>query len=95
MSHLEVTDLRVAFGRRQKPALRGVSFTLDERERLGIIGQSGSGKSVTALAIMGLLPAHAHVTAASGSTAASCWACPRTAGASCAATAWPWSSRSR
>jgi ABC-type dipeptide/oligopeptide/nickel transport system ATPase component len=62
VSHLEVTDLRVAFGRRQKPALRGVSFTLDERERLGIIGQSGSGKSVTALAIMGLLPAHAHVT---------------------------------
>ncbi|MHA6511654.1 ABC transporter ATP-binding protein [Tessaracoccus sp. Z1128] len=62
MSYLKVTDLHVSFGRRQKPALRGISFTVDERERLGIIGQSGSGKSVTALAIMGLLPAHAQVT---------------------------------
>lgn len=62
MSYLEVTDLRVHFGRRQQPALRGISFAVDERERLGIIGQSGSGKSVTALAIMGLLPAHAQIT---------------------------------
>ncbi len=62
MSYLEVTDLAVSFGRQQRPALRGISFTLDERERLGIIGQSGSGKSVTALAVMGLLPAHARVT---------------------------------
>ena len=62
MSYLEVTDLRVEFGGGQKPALRGISFSVDERERLGIIGQSGSGKSVTALAIMGLLPAHAQVT---------------------------------
>lgn len=62
MSYLEVTDLGVSFGRQQRPALRGISFTLDERERLGIIGQSGSGKSVTALAVMGLLPAHARVT---------------------------------
>ena len=62
MSYLEVTDLAVSFGRQQRPALRGISFTLGERERLGIIGQSGSGKSVTALAVMGLLPAHARVT---------------------------------
>ena len=62
MSYLEVTDLRVEFGGAQQPALRGISFSVDERERLGIIGQSGSGKSVTALAIMGLLPAHAHVS---------------------------------
>jgi ABC-type dipeptide/oligopeptide/nickel transport system ATPase component len=62
VSHLEVTDLAVSFGRQQRPALRGISFTLGERERLGIIGQSGSGKSVTALAVMGLLPVHARVT---------------------------------
>lgn len=62
MSYLEVTDLRVEFGGGQQPALRGISFSVDERERLGIIGQSGSGKSVTALAIMGLLPTHAAVT---------------------------------
>ncbi|MBB1516188.1 ABC transporter ATP-binding protein [Tessaracoccus sp. MC1679] len=62
MSYLEVTDLRVEFGGSRQPALRGISFAVDERERLGIIGQSGSGKSVTALAIMGLLPAHARIT---------------------------------
>lgn len=50
------------FGRGGKAAVDGISFQLAERERLGIIGQSGSGKSVTALAIMGLLPEHAHVT---------------------------------
>ena len=62
MSYLEVTELRVEFGGSRQPALRGISFAVDERERLGIIGQSGSGKSVTALAIMGLLPAHARIT---------------------------------
>lgn len=33
-----------------------VSFTLDSGQRLGLIGESGSGKSLTALAIIGLLP---------------------------------------
>lgn len=62
MSYLEVTDLTVTFGRRRQKAVDNVSFTVDADETLGIIGQSGSGKSVTALAIMGLLPEHAHVT---------------------------------
>ena len=39
-----------------------MSFSLGERDRLGIIGQSGSGKTVLALAIMGLLPENAHVS---------------------------------
>ena len=43
MSLLEIEELRIVFGRRRKVALDGVSFTLGERERLGIIGQSGSG----------------------------------------------------
>ncbi len=61
MSLLEVRDLTVAFGRRP-PAVRDVSFTLEPGHRLGIIGESGSGKTVTALAIMGLLPENARVT---------------------------------
>lgn len=62
MSLLEVTDLTVRFGRSRAVAVDGISFSLDSTDRLGIIGQSGSGKSVTALAIMGLLPEHAEVT---------------------------------
>lgn len=58
---LDITDLTVAFGRRP-PAVRGVSLRLGAGERLGIIGESGSGKTVTALAVMGLLPDTARVT---------------------------------
>lgn len=58
---LAVRDLRVDFGRRRAPALRGIDFDLRAGQRLGLIGESGSGKSVTALALMGLLPETAHV----------------------------------
>ena len=61
MSLLEVTDLSVTFGRRRRVALDRVSFRLDAGQRLGIIGESGSGKTVTALAVLGLLPETAHV----------------------------------
>lgn len=40
-----------------------VSFTLDEGETIGIVGESGCGKSLTALSIMGLLPKKAQCTA--------------------------------
>ncbi|WP_394275423.1 ABC transporter ATP-binding protein [Luteococcus sp.] len=62
MSLLDVSDLTVTFGRRRAPAVQGVSFSLDPGERLGLIGESGSGKSVTALALMGLLPDNAQVS---------------------------------
>ncbi|HAM43903.1 MAG TPA: ABC transporter ATP-binding protein [Propionibacteriaceae bacterium] len=61
MSLLEVRDLRVRFGRR-RPAVDQVSFTIDRGERLGVIGESGSGKTVTALAVMGLLAENAVVS---------------------------------
>lgn len=59
---LEVEHLTVGFGRRRVPAVRDVSFTLHAGQRLGLIGESGSGKSVTSLAVMGLLPDNAHVS---------------------------------
>ena len=43
-------------------ALRGVSFDLDHGQTLGLIGESGCGKSITALALMGLLPEGARVS---------------------------------
>ncbi|GAA3467679.1 ABC transporter ATP-binding protein [Nonomuraea roseola] len=56
MSLLDVKDLSVrqADGRE---LVKGISFTIGPGERLGLIGESGSGKSLTALAVMGLLPA--------------------------------------
>jgi peptide/nickel transport system ATP-binding protein len=62
MTLLKVHDLSVQFGRRQDRAVEGVSFSLRAGERLGVIGESGSGKTVTALALLGLLPENAHVS---------------------------------
>jgi oligopeptide/dipeptide ABC transporter ATP-binding protein len=55
---LRVENLRVGFGRpgREQVAVDGVSFTLAPGEVLGIVGESGCGKSVTALSILGLIP---------------------------------------
>ncbi len=55
---LAVRDLRVTLATATGPAdaLRDVSFTLERGQSLGLIGESGSGKSITALALMGLLP---------------------------------------
>jgi peptide/nickel transport system ATP-binding protein len=51
---LIVDDLTVRVG--SVPAVRGVSFQLEAGRRTGLIGESGSGKTLTALALMGLLP---------------------------------------
>jgi peptide/nickel transport system ATP-binding protein len=58
MSHLlEVRDLEVKFALRTGDitAIDGVSFTLDPGERLGLVGESGAGKSVTGFAIINLI----------------------------------------
>jgi peptide/nickel transport system ATP-binding protein len=60
---LDVRDLRLQLdtARGRAEALRGISFTLQAGETLGLIGESGCGKSITALALMGLLPEGAKV----------------------------------
>lgn len=57
---LEVSQLSVTIG--GKKLLHEISFTVPGSARLGLIGGSGSGKSLTALAILGLLPQHADIT---------------------------------
>ncbi len=63
-SVLEVRDLRVVFHTYagDVKALDEVNITLNRREILGLVGESGCGKSVTALAIAGLLPENASVS---------------------------------
>ena len=55
---LEVRDLRTCFTTEagEFAAVDGVSFTLSEGRTLGLVGESGCGKSVTSLSIMGLVP---------------------------------------
>ncbi|MFY0611399.1 MAG: ABC transporter ATP-binding protein [Hyphomicrobiaceae bacterium] len=55
---LDVADLQVEFKTRHGIAqvLDGISFSLAPGETLGIVGESGCGKSMTALSIMGLVP---------------------------------------
>jgi len=56
---LEVRDLTVAFG--DQVVVGGVSFSLGAGSRLAIIGESGSGKTLTALSVIGLAPETATV----------------------------------
>jgi peptide/nickel transport system ATP-binding protein len=61
---LEVQDLHVWFDLQdggELHAVQGVSLELAAGERLGLVGESGCGKTTTALAIMGLLPPTASV----------------------------------
>jgi oligopeptide/dipeptide ABC transporter ATP-binding protein len=55
---LEVENLKTHFFTREGVvhAVDGVSFSLEKGKTLGIVGESGCGKSVTALSIMGLIP---------------------------------------
>ncbi len=63
MALLEVDNLRVTLQTHRGPAhaVRDVSFTLERGETLGLVGESGCGKTITAMALMGLLPEGAEV----------------------------------
>ena len=55
---LQIEDLRVTFNTRYGPvtALDSVSLSVNAGETLGVVGESGCGKSITALSVMGLIP---------------------------------------
>jgi peptide/nickel transport system ATP-binding protein len=61
---LAIDDLSIAFGTRRGPAhvVDHVSLTIGKAEIVGIIGESGSGKTLTALSVLGMLPRGARIT---------------------------------
>ncbi|MBS3849672.1 ABC transporter ATP-binding protein [Devosia sp. J2-20] len=65
MALLEIKNLSVSFDTSAGlfKAVDGIDVSVDAREVLAIVGESGSGKSVAMLAVMGLLPSTATVTA--------------------------------
>lgn len=62
---LEVRNLRTYFGSESVGlvAVDGVSFNLPRGRTVGLVGESGCGKSMTALSVMGLVPSPGHVEA--------------------------------
>ena len=60
---LEIRNLRVTFPIRNGivEAVRSVSMTVEENEIVGVVGETGSGKSVSAAAVLGLLPSPGRV----------------------------------
>ncbi|MBX3119751.1 MAG: ABC transporter ATP-binding protein [Fimbriimonadaceae bacterium] len=63
MAVLEVEGLEVAFG--PNKIIRGVSFELEAGHTLGVVGESGCGKSMTGFAIMNMLPGTGKIVAGS------------------------------
>ena len=64
MSLLEVRDLAVTFptDAEQVAAVRGMNFHVDPGEVVALVGESGAGKSASAMAVVGLLPEYAEVS---------------------------------
>ena len=64
MALLEVTDLNIHLHTRRGAvrAVRNLSFALERGQTMGLVGESGCGKSIAALALMGLLPDKAGVS---------------------------------
>jgi peptide/nickel transport system ATP-binding protein len=64
VSLLEVTDLSVTFptDTERVAAVRGMNFQVNPREVVALVGESGAGKSASAMAVVGLLPEYAEVS---------------------------------
>ena len=64
MALLSVSELEVKFFTRKATvhAVRGISFDLEPGETMGIVGESGCGKSVSSLAMLGILPKTGRIT---------------------------------
>jgi oligopeptide/dipeptide ABC transporter ATP-binding protein len=82
-----VRDLRVHFRTKERVvrAVDGISFDLRENEILGIVGETGSGKSVTARSLMGLLPMPPAFIAGGSATFRPGTRCPSCGGSGCGA----------
>ncbi len=99
---LEVDNLRVAYrdAGTVVPIVDGVSFSLRRGEALGLAGESGCGKTTTALALLGLLPSGlrrigGEMTLNSSRASCTCTGARRAGGASCAGRRSRSSSRAR
>ena len=93
---LEVSDLEVDFSGGQGPrAVQGLSLALTPGRVVGIAGESGSGKSVSALSIIGLLPRTAHVEGSIRYRGEELVGTSERLGVSCAAVTSRWCSRRR
>lgn len=60
MPVLDLADVHVTIG--DSHILRGVSFSVEAGQTLGVVGESGCGKSMTGLTVMGMLPREAKMT---------------------------------
>ena len=86
---IEIEGLRVVFhgdDGRTTHAVDSVDLSVANGATLGLVGESGCGKSVTSLAIMGLLSKHS--AEVSGSMVSICSTCPTRPCATSAATGW-------
>ncbi len=72
---LEVEDLSIAFPAQHGEVniVDGVSFSVRPGETMGLVGESGCGKSITSMAVMGLLPSSARITGRIRFQGATCW----------------------
>ncbi len=62
MSLLEIENLSIAYSDSAEPVVSNLGFVVERGHSLGMVGESGAGKTQTAMAIMGLLPANARVS---------------------------------